>query len=206
VPPSVAGLALYSSQILILAADVTSGRGDGWVGMRPGLTEGHVVRVSQAWYCAVAIGVAVLAASSAYPTAAAEASPLAHAVPAQRLPAKTITLHGNLAASMPAAAISPADGLPATLLDGRSYRLTVHVGVAGGEPTTDAEVLLSGADRSVCLTERLPSGAISALHCTFVTDAMGRLGLVVKVLVRVADGGQVVATFDHLVVKTVSPE
>ena len=163
------------------------------------------MRAFQAWCGAVVIGVSALAASSAYPSPAHASSPR-HTMPAQRPPGRTTPLHGNLSTAMPAAAISATDGLPVVLVDGRSYRLTVHVGVAAGQPTTEAHVLLIGADRSVCVTEWLPSGAISALHCTFVPAVVGRSGLQVRVLVEAAHGGEVVAMFDHVVVRTASLE
>jgi hypothetical protein len=67
-------------------------------------------------------------------------------------------------------------------------------------------MLIIGADRSVSVTEWLPSGAISALQCTSVPAEVGRSGLQVRVLVEAAHGGEVVATFDHVVVRTASPE
>jgi hypothetical protein len=170
------------------------------------------VRPIHGWLGAAAVGVSVLAASSAYVTPAAQASSAGHAVLAQRAqgkakpPAKTATLPGNTDAAMPAAAISSTDGLPAVLVNGHSYRLTVHVGVAAGQPTTDAELLVSGGAHPVCLTQRLRSGAISTLHCTFVAVAVGRTDLQIKVLVGAARGGQLVATFCHVVVRTTSPE
>ena len=164
------------------------------------------MRAFQAWCGAVAIGVSALAASSAYPTPAAQASSSGHTVSAQRPPGRATPLHGYLSTAMPVAAVSATDGLPVVLVDGRSYRLTVHLGVAAGQPPTEARVLLIGADHSVCVTARLPSGAISALHCTFVPAEVGRSSLQVRVLVEASHGGQVAATFDHVVVRTTSPE
>jgi hypothetical protein len=164
------------------------------------------VRAFQAWCGAVAIGVSALAVSSTYLSPAAEASSRGHAVSAQRPPGRTTPLYKDLSTAMPAAAISATDGLPVVLVDGRSYRLTVHAGVAAGQPTTEAHMLIIGADRSVSVTEWLPSGAISPLQCTFVPAEVGRSGLQVRVLVEAAHGGEVVATFDHVVVRTASPE
>jgi hypothetical protein len=172
------------------------------------------VRAVHAWIGAAAMGASVLAASSAYLTTVAEASPAGPAFIAQRPPGKPPPrLNGNIDAGMPAAAISATDGLPPVLVNGRSYRLTVHVGVAAGQPNTDAELLINGVVNSVCLTQPVPSGAISTLHCSFVASAasvasaaVGRTGLQIKVLVGAAHGGQVVATFDHVVVRTASPE
>ena len=69
------------------------------------------------------------------------------------------------------------------LVNGRSYRLTVHVGVAGGQPPTPARVLLVGADRAVCVTDRLPAGAVSTLRCTVAPTELGERGLRIQVLV-----------------------
>jgi hypothetical protein len=155
------------------------------------------MRRMQAWSGAAALGVAVLAVPSSYSTPTALASSSAHGVAAQVTPkAKTASL-GNVRAGMPAAAISSTDGLPAALVANRSYRLTVYLGVAGGQPTTDAAVFLAGADRSACATAHLPSGAITALHCTFVPVDVGRLGLRVKVVVGAGPARQLVANFVH---------
>ena len=164
------------------------------------------MRAIQAWSGVVAIGASVLAVSSEYPTPVAQASSPAHTVSAQPPPETALTIYGNLGATMPAASISATDGLPDSLLAGRYYRVTVHVGVAGGQPPTKAELFIVGADHSACVTESVPSGAISALHCTFMPAAVGRTGLQVKVLVGTSRDRQIVATFDHVVVRTASPE
>ena len=162
------------------------------------------MRAIHAWCGAIAIGASVLAASSAYAGTPAQASSPRHAVPSQHPQRKTPPPVVNLRAAMPPGAISPTDGLPTVLVDGRSYRLTVHVGIAGGQPTTDAEVLLIGAGSSVCLSQRLPPGVISTLRCTFVAGAAGELGLQVKVLVGAAHSTQILATFYHPVVSMAS--
>lgn len=165
------------------------------------------MRAFELWRGAVAMGLSALAVSSAYVSPATQASSAWHPASAQRPPVGATTINGSLGAAMPAAAISATDGLPAVLVSGRSYGLTVHVGVAAGQPTTEAHVLLAGADRSVCVTKRLlRSGAISTLHCTFLTVGTGPSGVQVRVLVEAAHGGRVVATFHHVVVRTASPE
>lgn len=168
------------------------------------------MRAIDAWCGALAIGATALAAPSAYPTPVAGAASSEHAaaqtVSAQDSPVRLLLPRGIVTTAMPAAAISRTDGLPAVLVDGRSYRLTVHVGVAGGQPATPARVLLVGADRAVCVTDRLPAGAVSTLRCTFVPTHLGERGLRIEVLVGSAQSSQVVAPFDHCVVRTTSPE
>lgn len=180
------------------------------------------MRAIHAWLGATTMGASVLVASSAYMTSGAQASPAASAAIALRapgklpLPGRTASDPGNIGAEMPAAAISATDGLPTVLVNGRSYRLTVYVGVAAGQPKTYAQILVNGRVRSVCLTQQAPSGAISTLHCSFVAreslasaanaaTAAGRTGLRIEMLVGAAHSSQVLATFDHVVVRTASP-
>jgi hypothetical protein len=113
---------------------------------------------------------------------------------------------GNIGAIVPTALVSPLDGLPAVLLRGNYYQLTVHVWVAGRQPKTFATIALAGADRSSCVAKTVPAGTIATLRCAVVPTRIGVTGLRVSVLVAAANGVPLVATFDHAVVATGSSE
>ena len=102
---------------------------------------------------------------------------------------------------VPPAVISSSDGLAGTVTAGGSYEVVVPVWLAAGQPRTNAEIDVVGAEHALCRRTRLMPATITRMRCRVVpTASAAATGLVVTVTVDLHNVAQpVVATFRHVV-------